>query len=86
MNTILILGQCNRPLGIGLGLGPKFFHSDFGHDSGDVARFRTVGEVALGSPLPYFNSPLNVCLAPSAGNFSEKQRIESDTAWTVRRE
>ena len=84
MKTDAMLGRCSPAMASGLGLGRKFFNSDFGHDFGDVARIRTA-DVALGSRLPYLHVPLDGSLAPNDDNFSKRQRIESGgtgTVWT----
>ena len=84
MKTDAMLGRCYPAMDSGLGLSPKFFNSDFGHDWGDVARIGTA-DGALGSPLLYLHDPLDGSLAPNDDNFSKRQRIESGgtgTVWT----
>ena len=81
MKTEAMLGRCSPAMASGLGLGRKFFNSDFGHDFGDVARIRTAA-VALGSRLPYLHGPLDGCLAPDGDNFPERQRIKDDGTGT----
>ena len=81
MKTDAMLGRCYPAIDSGLGLGPKFFNFDFGHDWGDVARIGTA-DVALGSPLLYLHGLLDGFLVPDGDNFPERQRIKDDGTGT----
>jgi hypothetical protein len=81
MKTDAMLGRCAPAMARGLGLGPEFLNSDFGHDFGDVARIRTAA-VALGSRLPYLHGFLDGFLVPDGDNFPERQRIKDDGTGT----
>jgi len=81
MKTDAMLGRCAPAMARGLGLGPEFFNSGFGHDFGDVARIRTAA-VALGSRLPYLHGLLDGFLVPDGDNFPERQRIKDDGTGT----
>lgn len=52
--------------------------------SGHLPFARTFGEVAIGKPLLYFNSLLNVALAVNQGSFAKIHRVGSGSTWQVK--
>jgi S-adenosylmethionine hydrolase len=52
--------------------------------SGELPYVHTFGDVAVGEPLLYLNSLMNVAFALNSGDFAEKYGLASGAEWSVR--
>lgn len=72
-------------LGIELG-GPvavRIYHGTQLVDDSKMPYERTFGDVAIGQPLVYVNSLLNVAIALNQGSYAAAHRIESGPDWFI---
>jgi S-adenosylmethionine hydrolase len=72
-------------LGIKLGdlVHVKILHSGALVDEESIPYQRTFGEVALGKPLVYINSLLNVAIALNQSSYAAAHKIESGPDWSI---
>jgi S-adenosylmethionine hydrolase len=80
-----IPGDMYQQLGISFGeaLTVKMLHNGREVYHGEMPYESTFGAVAIGKPLAYINSLLQLSFALNQGNFAEVNKIGSGGAWTV---
>jgi len=64
-------------------LSVKIFHNGKQVYQGDMPYSTTFGAVALGKPLAYLNSLLQLSFALNQGSFAEAHKISSGNEWSV---
>jgi hypothetical protein len=70
-------------LALGASLRVRIYHDDRLVDE-DIAPYqRTFGEVAIGKPLVYVNSLLNLAVAINQGSYAASHRIDSGPNWSI---
>lgn len=68
---------------LGTALQVRIFHNGKLVDETLAPYQRTFGEVAVGKPLVYINSLLNVAVALNQQNYAAAHKIESGPDWTI---
>lgn len=61
----------------------QIFHDKKLIYTGNMPFENTFGGVAVGKPLAYLNSLMNLSFALNQGNFSEKYHVQTGSGWTV---
>ena len=61
----------------------QIFHDKKLIYTGNMPFENTFGGVAVGKPLAYLNSLMNLSFALNQGNFSEKYHVQAGSGWTV---
>jgi S-adenosylmethionine hydrolase len=61
----------------------QIFHDKKLIYAGNMPFENTFGGVAVGKPLAYLNSLMNLSFALNQGNFSEKYHVHAGSSWTV---
>ncbi len=61
----------------------QIFHANKLIYTGSMPFENTFGGVAIGKPLAYLNSLMNISFALNQGNFSEKYHVKAGSSWTV---
>jgi S-adenosylmethionine hydrolase len=80
-----ISGELFQQLGLTFGdrLHVVLYHKGVVVYQGDMPYSATFGAVAVGKPLAYLNSLLQLSFALNQGNFAEKYKIASGNEWSV---
>jgi S-adenosylmethionine hydrolase len=68
---------------LGAPLHVRIYHQGQLIDDSIASYQRTFGDVALGKPLVYVNSLLNIAVALNQGSFAAAHKIESGPDWTI---
>ncbi|MGO9933431.1 MAG: S-adenosyl-l-methionine hydroxide adenosyltransferase family protein [Steroidobacteraceae bacterium] len=68
---------------LGTSLHVRIFHNGKLVDETTAPYQRTFGEVAVGKPLVYINSLLNIAVALNQENYAAAHKIESGPDWTI---
>src|SRR5271168_482050 len=68
---------------LGTSLHVRIFHDGKLVDEARAPYQRTFGEVAVGKPLVYINSLLNVAVALNQQNYAAAHKVESGPDWTI---
>lgn len=68
---------------LGTSLHVRIFHDGKLVDETRAPYQRTFGEVAVGKPLVYINSLLNVAVALNQQNYAAAHKVESGPDWTI---
>jgi S-adenosylmethionine hydrolase len=68
---------------LGTSLHVRIFHDGKLVDETRAPYQRTFGEVAVGKPLVYINSLLNVAVALNQQNYAAAHKVESGPEWTI---
>ena len=68
---------------LGQAVRVRIFHNDALIDDAVVPYERTFGDVAVGKPLVYVNSLLNLAVALNQGNYAAAHKIDSGPDWTI---
>lgn len=70
-------------LALGAPVRVRIYHDDRMVDE-DIAPYqRTFGEVAIGKPLVYVNSLMNLAVAINQGSYAASHRIDSGPDWSI---
>jgi hypothetical protein len=72
-------------LGIGLGdpVRVRIFHHEQLMDDAEMPYERTFGDVAIGKPLVYVNSLLNLAVALNQASYAAAHQIDSGPDWSI---
>jgi S-adenosylmethionine hydrolase len=70
-------------VGLGEPVRVRIFHNDQLIDDAAAPYERTFGDVALGKPLVYVNSLLNLAVALNQGNYAASHKIDSGPDWFI---
>jgi len=70
-------------LGLGAPVRVRIFHTDRLIDDEVAPYRRTFGEVAIGKPLVYVNSLMNLAVALNQASFAADRKIESGPDWFI---
>jgi S-adenosylmethionine hydrolase len=70
-------------VGLGEPVRVRIFHKDQLVDDAAAPYERTFGDVALGKPLVYVNSLLNLAVALNQGNYAASHKIDSGPDWFI---
>jgi len=70
-------------VGLGDPVRVRIFHNDQLIDDATAPYERTFGDVALGKPLVYVNSLLNLAVALNQGNYAASHKIDSGPDWFI---
>jgi S-adenosylmethionine hydrolase len=68
---------------LGAPLHVRIFHGAQLVDESQVPYERTFGDVAIGKPLVYINSLLDLAVAINQGNYAAAHRIDSGPDWSI---
>jgi S-adenosylmethionine hydrolase len=70
-------------VGLGDPVRVRIFHNDQLIDDASAPYERTFGDVALGKPLVYVNSLLNLAVALNQGSYAAAHKIDSGPDWFI---
>jgi len=70
-------------VGLGEPVRVRIFHNDQLIDDAAAPYERTFGDVAVGKPLVYVNSLLNLAVALNQGNYAASHKVDSGPDWFI---